>query len=262
MNQMTQPDLVTTDVSEGLFTLTLGGGKAHPLSLAMIRAVHDAIDAAVADASVTVILLHGPGPIFCAGHDLKEINRHAADPDEGRAFLAELFDACAAMMQAIAGSSKPVIALVEGIATAAGCQMVASSHMAFAADTARFQLPGVNNGGFCTTPAVGVSRVVSRKHLMELLLSGETMDADWALNAGLINRALPAEEVVEATRAFALGVAARNPGPIQSGIETLNAHLGLPLDQAYDMARDTMIGHFMDPRRREMAAQSKFAPGK
>lgn len=260
MNQMTQPDLVTARISGGLQTLTLGGGKAHPLSLTMIRTLHAALDAARADPEVNAVLLHGPGPIFCAGHDLKEINRHAADPDDGRAFLEELFDACAAMMLAISESPKPVIALVEGIATAAGCQMVASCHMAFAAEGARFQLPGVNNGGFCTTPAVAVSRAVSRKHLMELLLSGETLGTDWALNAGLINRVLPAGEVEAAARAFAEGVAARNPGPIQNGIDTLNAHRTLPLEEAYGMARDTMIGHFMDPRRREMAAKSKFAP--
>ncbi|MGH1423402.1 MAG: enoyl-CoA hydratase-related protein [Pseudooceanicola sp.] len=260
MNQMHHPDLVTTDLNEGLLTLTLGGGKAHALSLAMIGAIHAALKAAADDADVRVIMIHGPGPIFCAGHDLKEINRHSGDADEGRAFLRDLFDACAEMMQAIAGSSKPVIAVVEGIATAAGCQMVASCHMAFAADGARFQLPGVNNGGFCTTPAVAVSRAVPRKHLMELLLSGDTFGTDWAMNAALINRVCPPDQVVAEARAFAAGVAARNPGPIQSGIDTLNAHGGLGLEQAYGMARETMIGHFMDPRRRAIAAASKFAP--
>ena len=259
MTHMSQPDLVATDLSEGLFTLTLMNGKAHPLSLSMIGAIQSALDAALSDDAARVILLHGPGPIFCAGHDLKEINRHASDDDNGVAFLGELFDACAEMMRTIAESPKPVIAVIEGIATAAGCQMAASSHMAFASEGALFQLPGVNNGGFCTTPAVGVSRSVQRKHLMELLFSGEMLDTDWALRAGLVNRVLPADEVVGAARDFAARLATRNPGPIQAGVKAINGHQPMNLDEAYGMARDVMISHFQDPRRRELAAQSKFA---
>ncbi|WP_088624295.1 enoyl-CoA hydratase-related protein [Oceanicola sp. 22II-s10i] len=259
MNQMTPPDLVATSLEDGLFTITLGNGKAHPLSMAMIRAVHSAVDTARADDAARVILLHGPGPIFCAGHDLKEINRHADDPDQGVAFLGELFDACADMMLSMATSPKPVIALIEGIATAAGCQLAATAHLAFASDAARFQLPGVNNGGFCTTPSVGVSRSVSRKHLMELALSGEMLNTDWALRAGLVNRVYPADRVVEEATTFARTLAGRNPGPIQRGIETINAHQPMGLEDAYGMARDVMISHFQDPYRRERAAQSKFA---
>ncbi|MDF1853855.1 enoyl-CoA hydratase-related protein [Pseudooceanicola sp.] len=259
MNQMTPPELVTTALDAGLFTLTLGNGKAHPLSLAMIKALQAALDTALADDAARVILLHGPGSIFCAGHDLKEIARHRDDADEGVAFLGVLFDACAGLMLTLAQSPKPVITLVEGIATAAGCQMVASSHMAFAAEGAQFQLPGVNNGGFCTTPAVAVSRAVARKHLMELVFSGEMLDTDWALRAGLINRVLPAEAVEQGARTFAAGLAARNPGPIQAGIATINRHQPMELDTAYGMARDVMISHFMDPGRREREKASKFS---
>lgn len=253
------PDLVGQDRAAGVLTLTLAGGKAHPLSLRMIGALQGALDAALADPEVRVIVIHGPGPIFCAGHDLKEIARHRADADGGAAFLRELFEACARMMTTLAEAPKPTIAMVEGIATAAGLQMVAACDLAFAAEGARFQLPGVNNGGFCSTPAVAVSRAVSRKHLMELLLSGEVFGADWALNAGLVNRVFPAEALEAETRAFAATLAGRNPGPVQRGIATLNAQAGLPLAEAYAVSGETMLGHFMDPARVEQERKGRFA---
>ncbi len=164
-------------------------------------------------------------------------------------------------MQAVAACPKPTIAMVEGIATAAGLQLTAACDLTFASDDARFQLPGVNNGGFCTTPAVAVSRAISRKHLMELLLSGEVFDADWALNAGLVNRVFAPEELAEATRDFARTLAGRNPGPIATGKGTLNAHADLPLSEAYALANETMVGHFMDPARLEREKQSRFSKG-
>jgi len=256
-----QPDFVGSALEEGVLTLTLGAGKAHALSRTMIGALHGALEAALADDAVKVILIHGPGSIFCAGHDLKEIARHRADPDEGASFLRDLFDACAALMVTLAEAPKPTIAMVEGIATAAGLQMVASCDLAFVSEDARFQLPGVNNGGFCSTPAVAVSRAVSRKHLMELLLSGEAVDADWALGAGLVNRVLPAERLEAETRDFARRLAARNAGPLQRGIATLNTQMLLPLKEAYAVSGETMLGHFMDPVRVAMASQGRFAKG-
>ena len=150
MNQMHQP--LVGVARDGLVrVVTLGGGKAHVLSLDMIRALHAAIDA---EDDTTVIVLRAPGHIFCAGHDLKEIARHRADADDGRAYLEELFRACGAMMQAVTFSPRPVLAVVEGIATAGGLQLVAACDLAFATPSATFCLPGVVNGGFCTTPAV------------------------------------------------------------------------------------------------------------
>ena len=162
MNQMTTPDLVTTTLEDGVATVTLGGGKAHPLSSAMIGALHAAITSANENPDARVIVIDGPGHIFCAGHDLKEIARHRTDADDGLAYLQRLFDDCAAMMQAVTYSATPTIAMVDGIATAAGLQLVAACDLAFASHNATFCLPGVNNGGFCTTPAVAVSRAVSR----------------------------------------------------------------------------------------------------
>ncbi|MDQ2095198.1 enoyl-CoA hydratase-related protein [Rhodalgimonas zhirmunskyi] len=258
MNQMTQPDLVTRSHADGVLTLTLGAGKAHPLSLAMIRALHAALKEAETDPDARVIVIHGPGHIFCAGHDLKEIARHRTDPDNGQAFLKELFDACADMMQAIHFHPRPTIAMVDGIATAAGLQMVAACDMAFASHNATFCLPGVNNGGFCTTPAVAVSRAVGRKHLMQLTLSGQPQSADWALGAGLVNQVTDPEALESTTMAFARTLATRNPGPIADGKQAIYRHLDMSLPEAYDMATEVMIGHFMDPGRLEYEKTSRF----
>ncbi len=249
MNQMTTPDLVSSDLDNGVLTITLGNGRAHPLSAPMITALHKAVDAASSNEAARVIVIHGPGHIFCAGHDLKEIARHRSDPDNGEAYLRDLFNACAAMMQAVTNAPKPTIARVEGIATAAGLQLVTACDLAFASDTATFCLPGVLNGGFCTTPAVTVSRTVGRKHLMELLLSGTPKDAAWALRTGLINEILPGDEIAPHVATFAQTLATRNPGPIAAGKACTYAHLDMDIASAYDHATETMIGHFMDPDR-------------
>ena len=259
MNQMTTPDLVTTTLEDGVATVTLGGGKAHPLSSAMIGALHAAITSANENPDARVIVIDGPGHIFCAGHDLKEIARHRTDADDGLAYLQRLFDDCAAMMQAVTYSATPTIAMVDGIATAAGLQLVAACDLAFASHNATFCLPGVNNGGFCTTPAVAVSRAVSRKHLMELLLSGEVKDAAWGLRAGLVNEVTDPAELRARTLGFARTLATRNPGPIAAGKLTTLRHLDMDLPAAYAVATETMIGHFMDPNRIDYEKSSRWS---
>ncbi|SDC93320.1 enoyl-CoA hydratase-related protein [Ruegeria marina] len=252
MNEMPQDPLLGETLTEGVLTLTLGRPPAHPLSRAMIGALHDALRRAGTDDSVRVVVIHGPGRIFCAGHDLKEIARHRADADEGRAYVEDLFQACSAMMLEITRIPKPVIAMVEGLATAAGLQLVAACDLAYATPEARFCLPGVQNGGFCTTPAVAVSRVVGRKAVMEMALTGAAYDADWALGAGLINRIVPAAELSVMVSELARSLAARNPGPVGLGKLTLYRHLGLPLEEAYALAIPVMVDHFMDPGRRHL----------
>lgn len=242
-------DSIIANLNQHVLTLTLGGGVAHPLSLRMIEDLHQAIRDAQTNPEAHVIVIHGPGRIFCAGHDLKEIDAHRSDPDQGRAYLTHLFEACGALMQDITNARQPTIALVEGIATAGGLQLVAACDLAYAAPQARFCLPGVQNGGFCTTPAVAVSRNLSRKHLMELALAGTPFDAEWALSAGLINRILPEDQLIDFTLKFANQIAQNNPRAIARGKETLYAHLHLPLDQAYAMATGVMVEHFMDPHR-------------
>ena len=258
MNQMQPHPLVTTTDEQHVRILHLGAAPAHPLSTQMIHAISDTLDTAADDITVNVLVLCGAGRIFCAGHDLKEIARNRSNPDHGEAFLTDLFTDCAEMMQKLASFPKPTIAMVDGIATAAGLQMMASCDLAFVSDRASFCLPGVNNGGFCTTPAVGVSRSIGRKHLMELLLSGETKDSDWAMNAGLVNRVIPSEVLEQQTMDFATNLARRNAGPISAGKSAVLKQIDMPLAQAYAHATPVMVSHFMDAGRLAAEEKSKF----
>ncbi|MGX9350111.1 enoyl-CoA hydratase-related protein [Shimia sp. W99] len=244
-----QSKLVTETLEKGVLTLTLGGGVAHTLSSQMIGALHAALARARQDAEVKVLVLYGPGHIFCAGHDLKEIAACRAEVDDGRAYLGRLFDNCAAMMTALATFPRPTIARVEGIATAAGLQMVATCDLAFASDQARFCLPGVTNGGFCSTPLVAVARAIGRRHAMELALSGETVDAVWAHRVGLINRVSTPECLADTVSDFARRLAAQHAPAIRQGKAAFDAQIALPLEQAYEVAGAAMLDHFMDPER-------------
>lgn len=249
-------NLLTETLENGVLTLSLGGGKAHALSSAMLAALEATLERAEADSEARVIVIHGPGHIFCAGHDLKEIARHRDDPDNGRAYLQDLFDSCARVMQHLAQGSKPTIAMVDGIATAAGAQIVAACDLAFVSERASFCLPGVQNGGFCSTPSVAVGRAISRKQLMEMALSGDVYDADWALSVGLVNRVVSSNELLATVRTFAEKLATRHAPAIALGMRTFDQQMTLPLERAYDAAGAAMIEHFMDPWRIEMERKS------
>ena len=202
-----EPYLLRED-NAGVTTLTLNRPQSrNSLSLGMLRAFRSALAGIAADESVRVVIIAGAGPAFCAGHDLKEIRAEQF----GRAYAEDLFSECTSVMLAIVRLPKPVIARVHGVATAAGCQLVATCDLAFAAEDARFGTPGVNIGLFCSTPMVALSRNVSRKHAMQMLLSGGLIDAETALRIGLINEAVPASELVAHTEAFARQLAAKSP---------------------------------------------------
>ncbi|MEX0282556.1 MAG: enoyl-CoA hydratase-related protein [Arenibacterium sp.] len=258
MNQMQAPALISETLEDKILTLTLGAGVAHPLSLGMIKELLAAISAAEANPDVHVMVIHGPGKIFCAGHDLKEIARHRGDADQGLAFVRELFEACGEMMQAITMSPKPSIAVVEGIATAGGLQLVAACDLAFAGPKARVCLPGISNGGFCTTPSVAVARNIGRKAVMELALSGEAMDAEWGQRAGLFNRVVNGD-VLEEAKQFAQIVAKGHPAALGLGKRTLYQQLEMPLPEAYAHATEAMISHFMDPERIRLEKAGKYS---
>ena len=185
--------LVESERRDGTaLVLTLARPEArNSLSEAMLAALQGAIDAASADAGVRAVVIAGKGPAFCAGHDLRELTRHRSDPDGGRAFTERLMRACSDLMQSIVRCPKPVIAAVEGVATAAGCQLVATCDLAVASEAARFATPGVNIGLFCSTPMVALSRNVPRKRAMEMLLLGEMLSAREAAEYGLVNRVVP-----------------------------------------------------------------------
>jgi len=210
--------------------------RFNPLSSAMIAALDDALRRIAADAGIRAVVLAANGRGFCAGHDLKEMRAHAGD----RAWQRQLFDACSRMMIALTELPQPVVARVHGIATAAGCQLVAMCDLAVASDAAQFALPGVNIGVFCSTPAVGVVRNVGRKRAMEMLLTGRMFDARTALDWGLVNRVVPAAELDAAVKHYTDGIVARSPAAIRLGKAAFYAQIDRPLAAAYDVTSETM----------------------
>ncbi|MFN0218285.1 MAG: enoyl-CoA hydratase [Hyphomicrobium sp.] len=217
----------------------------NALSRSMIAAVHDAIDLLSADSSVAAVVLASSGSTFCAGHDLKELSAHRGDVDGGRAFFAETVTACSAMMQAILACPKPVIAAVGGVATAAGCQLVASCDLAVASETATFATPGVNIGLFCSTPMVALSRNVSRKRAMEMLLLGEILSAHQAAAWGLVNRVVAADRVEAESLAMARVIASKAIATVSVGKAAFYRQIELPLAAAYDDASRVMVENMM-----------------
>jgi enoyl-CoA hydratase/carnithine racemase len=238
--------LVTEETSEGVRRLMLNDGRRrNPLSEAMLRALSEAFAAAAADETVRVVVLAGDGPAFSAGHDLKELTAHRADADRGRRFFDYTMRTCADLMTQIVRLPKPVIAEVEGVATAAGCQLVASCDLAVAGAGARFATPGVSIGLFCSTPMVALSRNLSRKHAMEMLLTGDMVDAVRAREIGLVNEVVPAGEARAAAHALAARIAARSPLTLKIGKEAFYRQLEYDLDEAYAYAAEVMVENML-----------------
>jgi enoyl-CoA hydratase/carnithine racemase len=236
--------ITTPEPGVALLTLNRPASR-NSLSRAMMAALDGALLAIADDRDLSAVVLTGAGPVFSAGHDLKELTAHRADADGGRAFYAETMQACARLMQRIVMSPKPVIAAVQGIATAAGCQLVASCDLAVAADTARFATPGVNIGLFCSTPMVALSRNISRKRAMEMLLLGEMLSAAHAAEYGLINRAVPEAQVMEEAIAMARQIASKSPATVAIGKEAFYRQIEAPLSEAYDYAAGVMVENMM-----------------
>lgn len=234
-------------VHEGaVATITLNRPQArNALSLEMIAALHTAIDRLSADNGVRSVVLAAAGPAFCAGHDLKELTAARLDGDRGRAFFHKTMRACAAMMQAIVNSPKPFIAAVQGTATAAGCQLVATCDLAVAATGAQFATPGVNIGLFCSTPMVALSRNVSRKHAMEMLLLGDMLSADRAREFGLVNRVVEPEVVLTVAQSMGREIASKSPLTVAIGKEAFYQQLEHGLADAYDYAAEVMVTNMM-----------------
>ncbi|MFV2092096.1 MAG: enoyl-CoA hydratase-related protein, partial [Hyphomicrobiales bacterium] len=193
------------------------------------------------DTSVHVVIIAAVGPAFCAGHDLKEIQHHRGDPDDGTAFFTALFAQCTALMGAIRNLPQPVVAQVQGAAVAAGCQLVATCDLAVASREARFGVNGINAGFFCSTPGVALARNISRKRAMELLLTGRLMDADQALEAGLVNQVCAPEELERTTWEMAATIAAKPSRVIKLGKAVFNRQTALPVDDAYAVAGPAMV---------------------
>ncbi len=229
---------------------------AHPasrnaLSLAMMGALADQLSAISRDPAVLCVVLSGEGPAFCAGHDLREITAARQAPDEGRALFEETLGRCSSLMQQIAALPQPVIAAVEGVATAAGCQLVATCDLAVAGTAARFCTPGVDIGLFCSTPGVALGRAVAPKHAMEMLLTGDMIGAEDALRFGLVNRIVPQGEALAAALAWAGRIATKSPQALRMGKATFRRQMACPLPEAYDLASRAMVENLMDTDARE-----------
>jgi enoyl-CoA hydratase/carnithine racemase len=233
------PFLLRSD-ADGIANITLNRpASRNALSLGMLLALAQEFARLAADRAVRVVVVTGAGAAFCAGHDLKEMRAHRDD----RAYTRTLFAECARVMLAIVNLPKPVIAQVHGVATAAGCQLVASCDLAVASADARFATPGVNIGLFCSTPMVALSRNVGRKAAMRMLLTGEMIDADTALRFGLIGEVVPATELAARTTALAAAIASKSPATLAIGKEAFYRQAELPLAQAYAYASDVMAAN-------------------
>lgn len=229
----------------GILRLTLANPPANALSLATIAALQQALDTARDDTSVRVVVIAASGKVFCAGHDLKELTAHRSDADRGRAFFQRTMAECARLMQAIVSLPQPVIAEVDGLATAAGCQLVASCDLAIATDRSGFATPGVNIGLFCSTPMVALSRNVSNKHAMEMLLTGEQIDAATAREIGLINRVVPTEYLTQVVGKYARTIIAKSPLTLKIGKEAFYRQAEMGLREAYDYTAQVMVENML-----------------
>ncbi len=235
-----EPVLLRHD-AVGVATLTMNRPQArNALSMGLMTELHAALEAVATDAAVKVVVIAANGPAFCAGHDLKEMR---ANP--GRRNYERLFGQCSALMTAVVRLPKPVIAKVHALATAAGCQLVASCDLAVAADSARFATPGVNIGLFCSTPMVALSRAVGRKQAMEMLLTGRPISAAEAHAFGLVNRVVAADALDAAVAELAGQIAAKSPYTVAVGKEAFYRQAEMTLDEAYDYASDVMTRNML-----------------
>ena len=243
--------LVLADIGDyGILRLTLNAPESrNALSEAMMSALSTALADAAAYQAVRVIVIAANGPVFCAGHHLKEMTAAREDPanadDRGRAYFTRVMAQCSALMSSILAHPKPVIAEVAGTATAAGCQLVATCDLAFAAESAGFATPGVHIGLFCSTPMVALSRNVARKHAMEMLLTGDPCPAPRAAEIGLINRAVPDEDLTAEVMEAARKIAGKSTATVAFGKPAFYRQAELPLGEAYDYAAAVMVDNML-----------------
>ena len=241
MSPTQEPILLRSDRPDGLTTLTLNRpGQFNSLSKDLLTALQDALDAISSDESVRVVVIAGAGKAFCAGHDLKEMRAN-----HDKAYMQALFAQCAKLMLTITRMPQPVIARVHGIATAAGCQLVSMCDLAVAADVARFAVSGINVGLFCSTPAVGLARNLGRKAALEMLLTGEFIDAMEARAKGLVNRVVPTDALDAEIERLAGSILAKSAVAVRMGKGMFYKQLEMGLTDAYDYAGEVMACNMM-----------------
>jgi enoyl-CoA hydratase/carnithine racemase len=241
-----QSPILLRETVGSIAVLTLNRPSSrNSLSEAMIGELHAALDDISSDASVRAVVIAANGPAFSAGHDMKELTARRSDADRGRAYFAQMMYACSAMMQAVVNLPKPVVAAVQAIATAAGCQLVASCDLAIASEAASFATPGVDIGLFCSTPMVALSRNVPRKQAMEMLLTGEPINAATARDIGLVNRVVAAGTERDAAIELAQKVALKSAYTIKLGKAAFYRQAEMSLADAYRYAAEVMTENMM-----------------
>ena len=240
------PLLTRRDGTDGVSVVTLNApASRNALSLEMLNQLSAVIADIATDRSVRALVLAHEGPAFSAGHDLKEIIAHRADADKGRAFYAQVLGTCNRLMQAINALPQPVIAAVEGVATAAGCQLVASCDLAIAGSAAHFCTPGVDIGLFCSTPMVPLSRTIARKHALEMLLTGEMIDAENAFRFGLVNRVVARGQALTQAIELARRIASKSTMTVSTGKRAFYTQIDMGLAEAYQTAGKIMLDNLL-----------------
>ncbi|MEX0955745.1 MAG: enoyl-CoA hydratase [Rhizobiaceae bacterium] len=249
MNEMARVEetdgLVRSSSQDGICRITLANPPANAISLAVMAALQSALDSARDNNGVRVVVLAADGKVFCAGHDLKEMTAHRGEADRGKAFFEKTFATCSRLMQSITSHPKPVIAEIDGIATAAGCQFVASCDLAIASDRARFGVNGIDAGLFCSTPAVALSRNVSRKHAMDMLLTGDLIDAATAERYGLVGQVVPHQQLTQTVMERAQLIASKSPLALRIGKQSFYEQVGMDLADAYDNASRAIVENML-----------------
>ncbi|MBH90689.1 MAG: enoyl-CoA hydratase [Candidatus Marinimicrobia bacterium] len=238
---------VKTKIHSGsVFRIVLDNPKRHnALSEEMMTSIQKALDSTIDNKKIRVIIISAEGKTFSAGHDLKELKEGRKNPDNGKNYFQKIMSQCSKMMKSIVNNPKPVIAEVAGVATAAGCQLVASCDLAYAAKSARFATPGVNIGLFCSTPMVALSRNVTNKHSMEMLLTGNMISSNKAAEIGLINRMINDEELKNFVLEKALEISKKSSLILKIGKEAFYNQINLNLSEAYDYASNVMVENML-----------------
>ena len=238
--------LLSTPLSDGILCLTLNDpARCNSLSEAMLAALGAAFDAASSKPDVRVIILSAAGQVFCAGHDLKEMTAGRQNADRGRAYFTKILDQCSSVMQSIVMCPKPVIAEIDGVATAAGCQLVASCDLAVASKEAQFCTPGVHIGLFCSTPMVALSRNLASKHTMEMLLTGDMVPASRAAEIGLVNQVVSSAKLRATSMALAGKIAAKSSLTVATGKQAFYQQKEMDLAAAYNYASRIMVENML-----------------
>jgi len=239
-------------IANGVYRLTLNDAKKrNTLSEEMMAKLKSSLTDATDNKSIRVIIIAGNGPAFCSGHDLKQMTAGRDNDDQGLTYFKKVFASCSELMQMIVEHPKPIIAEVSGVAAAAGCQLVACCDLAVAGKSARFITPGVNIGLFCSTPMVALSRNVSNKAAMEMLLTGEMVSADKAEHIGLINRVTDDADLKQETTALAELIASKSSLTLKIGKEAFYKQKDMPLSEAYDFASKVMVDNMLEHDAKE-----------